>query len=181
MSDDANDQTTTSPEAEGSTTPPTPEQKGTAGDDPVALARRRQAGAESARQEAERKLAEATAELATLRSKNQTAEQAELTELARLKAQLEAETKRANEAETVANAKLLDLRFPNARKELPEVTDEVRLAKFEALLREDVDAEEPATPRGSSPDKTRQRQPAKPQTRDEIIEEMRKMPLPWAN
>lgn len=109
--------------------------------------RKRQAGADAARAAAERKAKELEAELAKYREIEQKKQQAELSAEARLQAKLEEAERRAAEAEARAEARILDARFPNARAKLPEVTDEVRLAEFEALLRE-PDAEPPATIRG---------------------------------
>lgn len=139
MSDiDALDDTTTTPEGEGSAT--TPDSTVSNADDQIASYRRRQAGAEAARQVAEAKAKELETELAKYRSAAQTESEKDLSELAATKARLEAAERTAAEAEKKAEARILDARFPNARKELPEVTDEVRLAKFEALLAEEEDA-----------------------------------------
>lgn len=134
---DIDDQDGTSQEPEGSET--TSAASGTSQPDELSLARRRQAGAEAARQAAEAKAREYEQELAKYREAAQTAEQKDLSELARLQANLEAAERRAAEAEAKAEARILDARFPNARKELPEVTDEVRLAKFEAMMAEEAD------------------------------------------
>ena len=125
-------------EAEGSEENPTPEPQPSQQVDEIALARKRQAGAEAARQQAEKARDAALAELEGYRQKAGAADDSNLKE------RLEFEKRRADEAEARANARILDTFYPNARKELPEVTDEVRLAKFEALLREDPEAEPPA-------------------------------------
>jgi hypothetical protein len=143
MTTDATGTATTSPEVTGSET--TSEQTGTAEQDPIALARKRQAGAEAARQIAEKKLADQQKELDAFRVLNQTQAEAELSELAREKALREAAEKRAADATTAAEAKVLDKLYPKARAEYPEVVDEAKLAKLEALL---DDGEESPTPRG---------------------------------
>lgn len=128
-----------------------PEPAGTDAAEQIASYRKRQAGAEAARQAAERKLAEMEKELSTYRAQNQTASEQELSELARLQERLQVAEARAAEAEAKAEARILDAKYPNARKELPEVTDEVRLAKFEAMLR-DEEPESTTPPRvGSNP------------------------------
>jgi len=114
--------------------------------DPLALARKRQAGAEAARQEAARQLKEANARLAEYEKKDQTADQTKAADLATLQARLDAAEKRAAEAEVNATARILDAKYPNARAQLPEVTDEVRLSYFEALLAETPEGKEPPTP-----------------------------------
>jgi len=119
-------------EATGSET--TPDQTGTPTVDPVALARKRQAGAEAARQQAEKERNAALKELEAYRSKERSAEDQNLADNAKLQERLALAERRAEEAEAKAQARILDSLYPNARKELPEVTDEVRLAKFEALL-----------------------------------------------
>lgn len=136
----------------GSTT-----QTGSTADEQIASYRKRQAGAEAARAAAERKLADAETELAAFRTKNQTASQQEAASLATLQERLTQAEQRATEAEAKAEARILDARFPNARKELPEVTDEVRLAKFEAMLRDD---ETPETPSPRTVGANPQRQPS---------------------
>jgi len=134
----------TSSDETGSTE--TPDPKTTPEQDPLALARKRQAGAEAARQEAARQLAEANKELETYRSKDRDADQTKAADIATLQAKLDAAEKRAADAETNATAKILDAKYPNARVQLPEVTDEVRLAYFEALLAETPEGNEPPAP-----------------------------------
>ena len=68
-------------------------------------------------------------------------------ELATLRERLAAAERTAQEAEAKAFAKILDSQYPNARKELPEVTDEARLAKFEAMLAEETIPEAPTPQR----------------------------------
>jgi hypothetical protein len=130
------------PEGEGSET--TPDQKGSQQVDPIVLARKRQAGAEAARQKAEEQAAALRAQLDKYESANRSAADKDLADNAKLQERLAAAERRAEEAEAKAQGRILDALYPNARAELPEVTDEVRLAKFEALLREDPEAEPPA-------------------------------------
>lgn len=141
-----------SPQAESTEqAAPSTEPASTDAAEQIASYRKRQAGAEAARQAAERKLAEAQAELDVLRAKNQTVSEQELSDLARLQEQLKAAETRAAEAEAKAEARILDAKYPAARRELPEVTDEVRLAKFEAILK-DEEPESTTPPRvGSNP------------------------------
>jgi hypothetical protein len=132
-----------SPAAEG--TEGSPEQTATTQPDPLTLARKRQAGAEAARQEAARQLSETQKRLEAYEAKERTEDQTKAADMATLTARLEAAEKRAAEAESNANAKILDVKFPNARARLPEITDEVRLAEFEAMFAEvPGDAEPPA-------------------------------------
>lgn len=135
---------TESPAGEGSTE--TPDPKATTEQDPLALARKRQAGAEAARQEAARQLAEANKELETYRSKDRDADQTKAADIATLQAKLDAAEKRAAEADSNANGKILDIKYPNARAKLPEISDEVRLAEFEALFAEVPEGKEPPAP-----------------------------------
>lgn len=121
-----------SPEGTGSTE--TPDPKATQTEDPIALARKRQAGAEAARQKAEEESKALRARLETFEAANRSAADKDLADNAKLQERLTAESRRADEAEVKAQARILDTLYPAARKELPEVTDEVRLAKFEALL-----------------------------------------------
>ena len=132
-----------SSEAEGTESP---EPKTTPEVDPLALARKRQAGAEAARQEAARQLKDSNARLAEYEKKDQTADQTKAADIATLQARLDAAEKRAAEAEVNANARILDAKYPAARAQLPEVTDEVRLSYFEALLAETPEGKEPPAP-----------------------------------
>lgn len=170
------------PETEGTPETGSPEGKAPDSAELIASARKRQAGAEAARQIAESKLKDALAELGTYRAKNQTAAEAEAGELATLKAHLDAAEKRAAEAESKAEARILDARFPNARKELPEVTDEVRLAKFEAMLKDDEADDSAPTPRGNNPNRKdgTSAEAAKPLTSEDIVAKMRLLPNPFA-
>lgn len=135
---------TESLEGEGSTG--TPDPKATTEQDPLALARKRQAGAEAARQEAARQLEAANTELAKYRAADLDADQKKAADIATLQAKLEAAEKRAADADSNANAKILDIKFPNARAKLPEITDEVRLAEFEALFAEPTSDGTPPPP-----------------------------------
>lgn len=133
------------PTLEGDDSPATTGDSKSTGSTPdeLSLARRRQAGAEAARL-AEKARADALeAELAPLRAANQTAAQKDLSDMARLQAQLDAETKRADEADAKAEARVLDHRFPQAREKFPEITDEVRLAELQAFYATDVEVDPP--------------------------------------
>lgn len=135
----------TTVDGEGSETTPDPKPSGT--EDPIALARKRQAGAEAARQKAQEEAAELRKRLETYESANRSADDQKLADNAKLQERLAAAEARAAEAEAKAQARILDTLYPAARKELPEVTDEVRLAKFEALLSDPVsEAKEPLPP-----------------------------------
>jgi hypothetical protein len=177
MSDDTETEGT-SPEAEG-TPEASLEPKVTTPPDEVVLARKRQSGAEEARRIAESRAKELEAELSKYRTAAQTEAEKDLTELAKAQARAEAAEKTAQEAEKAAMAKVLDRLYPNARKELPEVTDEVRLAKFEALLAEDE--ETPPTPlrhnesRSGSPKGSA----AKEESAADIRARLESTPLPW--
>src|SRR6185369_12204732 len=83
--------------AEGTEGSPTP--KPSTEQDPLALARRRQAGAEAARQEAARQLAEAQAKLAKYEEADRDAEGQKAADIATLQAKLEAAEKKAADAE----------------------------------------------------------------------------------
>lgn len=170
-----------SPEATGSET--TPDQTGTPTVDPVALARKRQAGAEAARQKAEEERNKALKELEAYRAKERSVEDQSLADNAKLQERLALAERRAEEAEAKAQARILDSLYPNARKELPEVTDEVRLAKFEALLADtEVEEETPPAPqnpnesnRVASGDATRK---PKVETSEDILARLKAMGKP---
>ena len=130
-----------SSEAEG--TDESPEPKTTPEVDPISLARRRQAGAEAARQEATRQLKEAQERLDKYEAAERTTDQTKAADIATLQAKLDAAEKRAADADINANAKILDIKFPNARAKLPEITDEVRLAEFEQLFAEVPEGNQP--------------------------------------
>lgn len=102
----------------------------------AAIWRKRQAGADAARAVAEKELADAKKRLAAYEAKEREADQAGMSETARLQAELEQAKQKAVEAERRAEAKVLDRLYPKARAEYPEVRDEAKLAKLEALLAE---------------------------------------------
>lgn len=150
---DITDQTTTPDGAADAST--STGDAGTAGDAGAAgssttseleLARRRQAGAERARQEAERALKEANDRIAAL-SAGKPADQLPVDMKAilkqakdELKAEFEAEySKKTAEAE----GRALDARFPLARAKFPEVTDTVKLAELEVLFGEPAETPKP--------------------------------------
>jgi hypothetical protein len=123
-----------------------PESKPSTEQDPLALARKRQAGAEAARQEAARQLKEAQDRLAEYEAKERTADQNKAADIATLTEKLAAAEKAKADAEAKADARILDIKYPNARAKLPEITDEVRLAEFEALFAEGTEGTEPPAP-----------------------------------
>lgn len=125
---------------EGEATEPVADSKGSEPENDIAIWRKRQAGADAARAVAERKAAELEAQLVKYQQAEREQQDAGLSETAKLQQQLAEAERRAQEAEARAEARILDVKYPNARKELPEVTDEVRLAKFEAMLRDDGEA-----------------------------------------
>lgn len=154
MTDDATqtDESQTSEGTEGS-----PEANGTDAAAQIASARKRQAGAEAARQAAEAKAADALKRLADYETANRSAEDNATADVATLREQLRVAEENSAKADARVEAARLDAKYPNARKELPEVADEVRLAKFEAMLAED----EPPTPRvnnGTRPSTTSQKE-----------------------
>lgn len=112
--------------------------------DQVALARKRQAGAEAARQEAARQLKDAQERLAKYEAQERTVDQQKAADIATLQERLAAAEAKAAQAEDRANARILDVKYPNARAKLPELVDEVRLAEFEALLAPDAEVIPPA-------------------------------------
>jgi hypothetical protein len=176
MTDDATNDTETTSEATGSET--TQEATGSGQDDLVASYRKRQAGAEAARQVAEAKAKELETRLAKYEKDNQTAAEKDLSELAATKARLEAAEQRASEAEAKAEARVLDAKYPNARKELPEVVDETRLAKFEAILSDEGDT--PPTPLRHNETKATGGKLAQEETADDVAARLRAMPSPFA-
>jgi hypothetical protein len=137
--------TETTPEAPA--TEQVAEQKGLGNEADIATWRKRQAGADAARAVAEQKAAALEAENAKYRAKEVEQQQAGMSETAKLQARAEAAERRAAEAETAAEAKLLNKLYPTARAEFPEVTDEVRLAKLEAMLKDSGEESEAETPR----------------------------------
>jgi len=177
MSNDATTQSGTSPDPEGTEQTPSPEEQGTDYTALIASARKRQAGAEAARQAAEAKAKELEQKLAKYEKEHQSTEDKERTELATLQAKLAAAEERAAQAEAKAEARILDAKYPLARKELPEVTDEVRLAKFEAMLREPEEPESP-TPIGVTGPRTGPNPSAKEESFEDVMNKFRKMPFP---
>jgi chromosome segregation ATPase len=146
----------------------------------VASARKRQAGAEAARQAAEAKARELETRLADYEKSHQSQAEKELSDLAATQARLEDAERRAAEAEAKAEARVLDAKYPNARLELPEVTDEVRLAKFEAMLADGTDAV-PTPLRHNESRSGSQGAGVKPKekTAAELAAELEAMPPPW--
>lgn len=121
----------------------------------VESARKRQAGAEKARQEAVAQLAAANAELERLRSSKPGENPAADLDAAikAAKAELKAEFE-AEKAKVIAEAtgKALDAKFPAARERFPEVTDPIKLAELEGLFGETT---EPPVPVGNNQARTK--------------------------
>lgn len=180
---DATNPTDPTPPADGSAPDEGDQTQTPAGSTPeeqIASARRRQAGAEAARQEAARQLAIAQAENQRLLALTQTAAGKEQDALTASEARAAAAEKRADEAESKANNRILDARFPTARKDYPEVTDEVKLARLEAMLSDGVPAAgDPPKPLGNNP--SRGANPAvdaKPETPEDILARLATMQDP---
>lgn len=178
------DATTTS-EGEGSPDTGTPDQTGSQTPDELALARKRQAGAEAARQQAIKERDAALAELETFRAKDRSQSDKDLADNAKLKERLEFEQRRADEAEARAEGRILDIKYPNARTKLPELTDEVRLAEFEALLAETDDAVKtpppPQNPNANNPTSTGANTGTKPkaESSEDIAARLKGMKPDW--
>lgn len=105
-------------------------------EDVEATWRKRQAGADAARAEAEKKVKAYEAELEAYRAKEREFQDANLSAEAKLQAKLEAAEKAAEKARVEFEGKYLDRTFPKARAKFPEIRDEVRLAELEALYSE---------------------------------------------
>lgn len=119
----------------------------------VELARRRQAGAEKARQEAEAQLAAAKAELDRARSaKPGEAPAFDPDAFAKsLRAELRKEfDEELNKRTAAVEGRALDAKFPVARAKFPEVTDPVKLAELEGFFGSDTTPETPK-PVGNNP------------------------------
>lgn len=115
--------------------------------------RKRQAGAEKARQEAERLLREAQAEIEVLKAPKAPKEGSEAGPSVEDRI-AEVQTKLAKEYEAKlakVTGDALAARFPTARAKFPEITDPVKLAELEALYSE---PQEPPTPVGNNQQRT---------------------------
>ena len=156
-----------------------PEQSGTDAAAQIASYRKRQAGAEAARQTAESKLAEAQKQLEVYETANRSASDQDLANVAKLQERVQAAETRASEAEAKAEQRILDAKYPNARKELPEVIDEIRLAKFEALLADGEDFVPEPQRHNESRTAGAGSGTAKPETADEVEARLLAMPSPW--
>lgn len=157
-----------------------PEDEGTDTAAQIASARKRQAGAEAARLVAVKQAKDLQIELDAIKATTRTGAEAEAVTVATLTEQLRVakETIAGSEARTAAA--LLDVKYPNARTELPEVTDEVRLAKFEALLADDPEPVAPRRPNGPQNAANGAADADKPaETSADIEKRLRKMTLPW--
>lgn len=177
---DATKGTGTTPDGEGSEGSPDP--AGLGNESEVALARRRQAGADAARAEAVARAERAEARAAELEAAEQARANKGKPEADVLREQLAAAEKRAAEAEQAANDRILDRLFPKARAEFPEVRDEARLAKLEkSLYAEQSDEEdEPPTPRGNNGPRRSGPNGSEPEkTSKQMFEDLKRQGLPW--
>lgn len=124
------------------------------GEDPTAKAiedaRKRQAGAEKARQEAIRERDELKARLDALeasKSKPATKPAEGDDAEARIRAAEQAAEERVKAAEAKATADILNAKFPAARAKFPEITDTAKLAELEVMFGES----DAPVPVGNSP------------------------------
>jgi hypothetical protein len=177
------DGTTTETTLTGEGTDESPDQTASPEVDPIALARKRQAGAEAARQEAARQLKVAQTRLAEFEAKDRDVDQQKAADIATLQERLAAAEAKAEQAEAKAEARILDVKYPNARQKLPEIMDEVRLAEFEAMFAEpDVTPSAPQNPNESnriaSGDAT-DRKPVE-ETSDDILARLKTLQHDWS-
>lgn len=138
--------------------------------------RRRQAGAERARQEAERQRDQYLRELEEARSTRKPAKEGEGPDLAAVKRELEEQFEQRLQQEVrKAEGKALDARFPAARAKFPEVTDAVKLAELEALFGEAPSAPKPIgnNPAGASQKEAKNYEDM---TSAQLQEEIKKLP-----
>lgn len=128
--------------------------------------RRRQAGAEKARQEAERQRDEFQRQLESYRSSTPAKKsEGEAPDLEAVKRELQADfNKKLAEEVAKVTGSALDARFPTARAKFPTVTDAVQLAELEALFTE----AEPPTVIGNNQQKTNQTKNLEDMTAKEI-------------
>lgn len=176
MTDEADDNATGeeggSSEGEGSeTTPTTPVTQPL---DDLALARRRQAGADSARKQAEKDRDKALAELATLKGAGQTQE---ATDAATLKEQLRIANETIAKAEATKTSAVLDVKFPTARAKFPTITDEVQLAELEGVFGDTAEVGTP-TPRQHNANKTTTQAAPREKSANDIEAELLAMEMP---
>ncbi len=113
-------------------------------------ARKRQAGAEKARQEAIRERDELKARLDALEAAKPPSRKADENDDAegRIRAAEQAADERVRRAEAKATADILNSKFPAARAKFPEITDTAKLAELEVMFGE---TSELPTPIGNSP------------------------------
>lgn len=162
-----------SQEPEGSAT--TPEAPATQAPDELALARRRQAGADSARKAAETQRDAALAELATLKGASTTTE---ATDAATLKEQLREANLKIEAAGADKAAAILDIKFPTARAKFPAITDEVQLAELEGFYADAAPEQGSPTPRQHNASKTTGQPVPREKTADDIEAELMAMTVP---
>lgn len=180
MAENDSDTIDETPEDEGSEG--TPEQTASDETDQLALARKRHAGAEAARQREKARADALEAELAPLRTASQTQAQKDMTELAQAQARADAAEKRAQEAESKAQATLLDKLYPDARAKYPEITDEARLAELQVFYGSDAGGSSrgPGTPLKHNNEKsTGGSTEKKEETAEEVKARLLAMPSPF--
>ncbi len=157
----------------------TPDQTPSDGTDELALARKRHAGAEQARQKEKARADALEAELAPLRAASQTQAQKDMTELAQAQARADAAEKRAQEAEGKAQATLLDKLYPAARAKYPEITDEARLAELQVFYGEEPDEGTPTPLKHNEKKPTGGAGEKKEPTAAEVKAQLLAMPRPF--
>lgn len=158
--------------SEQEATPATP-------DPELATIKKRLAGKDQALTASQQRAAAAEAERDALRTWKAEKEQADMSEVDRLKAELAAAGSRAEQAEMKATRLDLARKFPLTFDLLGDATplDEVKLAEIEARLKAEGESDEeapridPNNPRRSTP-KTG------PRTVEDIVAEMRRTPIP---
>jgi hypothetical protein len=176
MTDEADDNATTDGDGssadDGSAT--NAADTGTQAPDELALARRRQAGADAARATAERQRDALVAELAALKGAGQTQE---ATDAATLKEQLRIANEDLAKAAADKTSAVLDVKFPAARAKFPAITDEVQLAELEGFYGTTGDAE-PPTPRQHNASKNANQPAPREKTANDIEAELLALEMP---
>ena len=128
----------------------------TQGADPEATWRKRLNGQTAATNKAIAERDALRAKVEAFEAKERETQMAGLSEVERLKTEKADAERRAQEAETKADNRVLDKLYPKARAEFPEIRDEIRLVKLEAAFSDNAPVEQDTTRSMRAPKKEAQ-------------------------
>lgn len=146
--------------------------------DPEATWKKRLNGQTAATAAAIRERDELRQRLAAIEAKERSKADSELVEVTQVREALEAERRAKADLQAQYELKLLDIKFPKARSEFPDLRDEAQLAKAEAILAEPASSAPRSPAPVVRPSRSEQSDQPREETSKDILARLKKLPYP---